>query len=86
VACRAIDSRGELTRLAMSEGRLVVDQTGAMPGRGGWIHARKPCVDRLATAGRGGLARSLRREVSGADVMPVTREMQSWLANTARKL
>jgi hypothetical protein len=82
VACRALDARGALVRLAVREDHLVVDRAGSLPGRGAWIHARPTCVDRLAGPGRGGIARSLRREVSGADIASV----QSSLANPARKL
>ncbi len=72
VTCRALDARGAMVRLALEEGRLVLDRAGVLPGRGAWIHARPACIERLAGPGRGGLARSLRRDISGVDLASVT--------------
>ena len=53
----------ELVRFAFVPGYeppLVPDLQGRLGGRGVWVHARKPCLDKAA---RGGFARSLKQSV-----------------------
>lgn len=63
VGCRATAPQRELVRVAVVEGRAVVDLERRQPGRGAWVHPRPAC---LAGAGRGGLARSFRSKVAVA--------------------
>jgi predicted RNA-binding protein YlxR (DUF448 family) len=79
--CRQIAPQCELVRLAFDGKRLVIDPTSRLhntdpftkpfervhrlPGRGAYVHAKVACV----TAA--GLSRSLRRQVSAADVLRI---------------
>jgi hypothetical protein len=65
VGCREIAPQAELLRLAVVEERVVADPTRRAPGRGVYVHARPAC---LRAAGKGGLARSLKRGVSRAEL------------------
>ena len=52
----------DLVRIAVDGGQLVLDPSRALPGRGAYVHARAACVTIP------GLARSLKRSVSKAEV------------------
>lgn len=69
VACRAAVPQAELVRVAVVDGRAVADPRRRQPGRGAYLHARPAC---LAQAGKG-LARTLRRSVSRAELDGLTR-------------
>jgi predicted RNA-binding protein YlxR (DUF448 family) len=63
--CRLVAPQHELVRLAFDGPRLVIDPYGhtrRLPGRGAYVHAKTACVTVA------GLSRSLRRQVSPADV------------------
>lgn len=61
VGCRQVVAQGQLLRLAVVDERVVPDPRRRAPGRGVYVHARPDC---LKAAGKGGLARSLKRGVS----------------------
>ena len=61
VGCRQVVSQAHLLRLAVVEDRVVPDPRRRAAGRGVYVHARPDC---LRAAGKGGLARSLKRNVS----------------------
>lgn len=65
VGCRAPVAQAELVRIATVDGKAVADARRRLPGRGAYVHARPAC---LAAAAKGGLARSLRRNVTRAEV------------------
>lgn len=65
VGCRQVVPQGQLLRLAVVEERVVADVRRRAPGRGVYVHARPDC---LRAAGKGGLARSLKRGVSRAEL------------------
>ncbi len=67
-----MDAQASLVRLAFDGARLVIDRSRRLAGRGVYVHAKTSCV---ITAGRGGLARSLRREVAAEDVKRIAAEM-----------
>jgi len=83
--CRLTAPQSELVRLAFDGPRLVIDPTSdpilrvhhakpsqrvrRLPGRGAYVHANVTCV----TAA--GLSRSLRRQVSPADVLRIVSGM-----------
>ncbi|HEU0029437.1 MAG TPA: YlxR family protein [Kofleriaceae bacterium] len=70
--CRAVVPQRELVRVAIlpkDGGRLVLDRTRRLPGRGAYVHPAPACV----TAA--GLARSLRRAVNGEDVRRLVSEL-----------
>ena len=54
VVCREVRAKSELVRLVTSEGRIVADRTGRMPGRGAYA-----CGEHLAGA-RARASRALR--------------------------
>ncbi len=70
VGCRAAVPQAELVRIATAQGRAVADPGRRMPGRGADVHARPAS---LVAAGKGGLARSLRRNVSRAELDGLSR-------------
>lgn len=70
VGCRATAPQAELVRVAVVAGHAVADAARRAGGRGAWLHPRPEC---LAGAGKGGLARSLRRSVSRAEVEAIGR-------------
>lgn len=65
VGCRQVAPQDQLLRLAVVEERVVADPRRRAPGRGVYVHAQPDC---LRAAGKGGLARSLKRGVSRAEL------------------
>ncbi|HSN42610.1 MAG TPA: YlxR family protein [Propionibacteriaceae bacterium] len=61
VGCRQSVPKGDLLRLVVREGTLVVDPGAVADGRGVYVHDTESCWT-LARR-RGGFARSLRRAV-----------------------
>ncbi len=72
VGCRAAVPQAELVRVAVVADRVVVDPRRRLPGRGAYVHARPAC---LGGAGKGGLARSLRRTVTRAELDGLARAL-----------
>ncbi|HVV85610.1 MAG TPA: YlxR family protein [Kofleriaceae bacterium] len=72
MGCRAAVPQAELVRVAVTAGRVVADPRRRVPGRGAYVHARPAC---LTAAGKGGLARSLKRAVSRAEVDGLVRAL-----------
>ncbi|MEO8704546.1 MAG: YlxR family protein [Kofleriaceae bacterium] len=67
--CRAVVAQAELVRVAVDGSRLVVDRARRIPGRGAYVHPVASCVT-IA-----GLARSLRRTVTPADIQRLVTEL-----------
>ncbi|MCB2411611.1 YlxR family protein [Demequina sp. TTPB684] len=44
VGCRRKDARSVLVRVALTDGRLVVDESAVAPGRGAWLHPDRSCL------------------------------------------
>lgn len=65
VGCRQVVPQAQLLRLAVVDERVVADPRRRAAGRGVYVHARPDC---LRAAGKGGLARSLKRGVSRAEL------------------
>jgi hypothetical protein len=65
VGCRARDLRTRLARVVVEQGVLCVDRTRRAPGRGGYLHARRACLE--AFARKGGFVRSLRCVIPRAE-------------------
>ena len=72
VGCRAAVPQAELVRIATVEGKAVADPRRRLPGRGAYVHARPAC---LVAAGKGGLARSFKRNVNKAELDGLTRAL-----------
>ena len=63
VACRGTDEQRLLLRLvADAAGRVRVDDLRREPGRGGYVHRRRACIEQLVRK-PGSLGRSLKRNV-----------------------
>jgi predicted RNA-binding protein YlxR (DUF448 family) len=65
VGCRQVVPQAQLLRLAVVDERLVADRGRRASGRGVYVHAQPDC---LRAAGKGGLARSLKRGVSRTEL------------------
>ncbi len=65
VACRAKTGKRMLTRLVFAEGKLRIDATGKLDGRGAYLCAKASCW-RGAASGPA-LGKALRRRLSDAD-------------------
>ena len=75
VGCRTRDSRSALLRVIVTESQLVLDEAGALPGRGAWVHPVHECAE-LAIQRRA-FARALR--VPGPlDTQTLTERLNSY--------
>lgn len=61
VGCRTRAPRKGLLRVVCADSALVIDERGALPGRGAWVHETPECMD--AALRRRAFVRALR--VSG---------------------
>ena len=66
VACREIESKKTLIRIVRAPDGVVADPTGKLPGRGAYLHDSRECWEKAIQ--RGILARSLKTELTAADV------------------
>jgi uncharacterized protein len=71
VGCRTVEPQALLVRVGIQGAHLVIDRDRRIPGRGAYLHPRPACI----AAGRGGIARSLRRAVTPDDVKRIVSEM-----------
>ncbi len=46
VGCRTSDIKGELIRVLLRDGAVLVDATHTKGGRGAYLHRRKECIER----------------------------------------
>ncbi|MBA3465525.1 MAG: YlxR family protein [Deltaproteobacteria bacterium] len=67
--CRAVSAQADLVRVAFDGTRLALDPKRRLPGRGAYVHARRSCVTVP------GLAKSLRRSVTPADISGLVSQM-----------
>lgn len=65
VVCREKKDKRMLTRLAMADGKLRIDKTGKMHGRGAYLCGNPGCWISSSTGSQ--LARALRKELSDGD-------------------
>jgi len=62
VGCREVKAKRELTRIVrLSDGHVVVDPTGKLPGRGAYICARRECWQRAVE--RRAIERALKSQI-----------------------
>jgi predicted RNA-binding protein YlxR (DUF448 family) len=47
IGCRKTHPQNELIRLTARDGKLVIDRTGRMPGRGLYVCRREECINRI---------------------------------------
>ncbi|WP_084104365.1 YlxR family protein [Demequina sp. NBRC 110056] len=67
VGCRSKAARSALVRLALEDGRVVVDERESLPGRGAWLHPESDCLAQALR--RNSIGRALRSP--GADASSV---------------
>ena len=65
VACRAKQDKRVLTRLVFAQGKLRIDESGKMKGRGAYLCADANCWRQAGTEPL--LSRALRRDLSQED-------------------
>jgi uncharacterized protein len=64
--CRRRAPKGNLIRVVRTAaGDVDLDPAGHAPGRGGYLHADRACVDAALEAGGRSLARALRTGIGG---------------------
>jgi len=43
IGCRSRATRSSLMRVVVQDSRVIIDDSGAGPGRGAWLHPRHEC-------------------------------------------
>ena len=66
IACREVNEKRSLIRIVRTPEGVCVDPTGRQPGRGAYLHDSKECWEKALK--RGALSRSLKTEISAADM------------------
>lgn len=66
--CRRRAPRATLVRLAVRDGRVVVDPDRRCPGRGAWLCRDADCLEQALRKGAGPLRRALRAPGATVDV------------------
>lgn len=51
LSCRKSAPKEGLFRFALKDGRLTLDMSGKLPGRGAYVHSSLACVSRMGDAG-----------------------------------
>jgi predicted RNA-binding protein YlxR (DUF448 family) len=65
VGCRQVEGKRRLVRVVRTaDGRVVIDPTGKLAGRGAYVHAQRDCWQ---AALAGALARALKAQLSDDD-------------------
>lgn len=62
VGCRSREPQNLLIRIVLADNHAVVDPSGALPGRGAWLHSDAQCFSTAVQ--RKAIARALRVPVS----------------------
>ncbi|MEO8095421.1 MAG: YlxR family protein [Pseudolysinimonas sp.] len=62
LGCRQRVSRSSLVRVVARDGRVVVDSTVRLPGRGAWMHPDAGCIENAIR--RSAFGRALRTTIS----------------------
>jgi predicted RNA-binding protein YlxR (DUF448 family) len=81
VGCRSRSTKGLLVRIARTvDGHVRVDPSGAMPGRGAWVHRDPSCAE--AALRKGVLAHALRRGLGESEVGKLRHELHEHLGGS----
>jgi predicted RNA-binding protein YlxR (DUF448 family) len=72
-----------MVRIAACDGTIALDLEGAMPGRGGYLHPDRRCLERFV-ASKIKEFRSLKRSIERADRLRISDEIARWLASERR--
>ncbi|MBC7519099.1 MAG: DUF448 domain-containing protein [Microbacteriaceae bacterium] len=46
LGCRQRATASSLLRVVVAHGKVVVDHTSSLPGRGAWVHSATDCLDK----------------------------------------
>jgi predicted RNA-binding protein YlxR (DUF448 family) len=77
------DSKAAMVRLAIVGGGIVIDAAATAPGRGGYLHPTRECLDRFAKF-RSKEYRSLKRVVNRDEKLPLINCLRMRLDSQAR--
>ena len=58
LGCRTRADRSALLRVVAQDGDVIPDPSASLPGRGGWVHPTRECIDKAIT--RKAFGRALR--------------------------
>lgn len=79
VGCGVRASRGSLLRVVERQGRVVIDESASLTGRGAWLHHTPTCIEQAIA--RGGFPRALR--VSGKlDTAELENRLETMMDNS----
>ncbi|MBA2528727.1 MAG: YlxR family protein [Euzebyales bacterium] len=67
LACRRRGDKRSLVRLAVVDGKVVVDKQARKPGRGAYLCHRRACMALALSRGGAPLVRALRLPAGGVD-------------------
>ncbi len=78
IACQRSGAKGELLRLVRTtDGRVLIDATGKLPGRGAYLCRRPECVEKGGT--KKIIERALKMKISEEALECLRRQLQSAL-------
>ncbi len=77
VGCRQLENRVNLLRVVRFEGKIQIDASKKLPGRGSWLHQKLSCLD-LAIS-RGAFSRVFRSKVNVADLAILKEQAEKML-------
>lgn len=76
--CSKKEEKGKLVRMALKDGKLMLDRRGVLGGRGGYICGDKKCVEGLLTKkGVERLKRALRASFEEGELLKVVEELRA---------
>jgi predicted RNA-binding protein YlxR (DUF448 family) len=78
VGCRQKATKGSLVRIVRTaDGKLRVDPTGKVPGRGAYVHRARECAS--VALHKGALARTLKVALGAEEVASLVAEIEEVL-------
>ncbi len=82
IVCQRSGPKGELLRLVRTtDGQVLVDETGKLPGRGAYLCRRPECVEKGGT--KKIIERALKMKISGEALKCLRQRLQSALPHPA---
>lgn len=78
IVCQRSGPKGELLRLVRAtDGQVLVDETGKLPGRGAYLCRKTECVEKGGTKKL--IERALKTKISGEALKSLREQLQSTL-------
>ncbi|NBQ98728.1 MAG: YlxR family protein [Microbacteriaceae bacterium] len=77
VGCRQLESRTNLLRVVRFEGKLQIDVSKKLSGRGSWLHQKLNCLD--LAVNRGAFSRAFRSKIDNADLAILKEQAEKML-------